>query len=345
MEGFENVLVFGELEQNDLSPLTLELIGIGADLAADLKQKLYVAFFGEEIPPVIEKGYGYGAEKIYAGIDPLLQGYVSDFYLQAMEQMVKQLKPAIILFGQTDRGLDLCPRLAFRMQTGATLDCVELKIDEVTGLMEQVKPVFGGKAHGLYRSASLPQIASIRQGSFRTAEYDDSKQGQIIPFRLSLDPSRIRTKFIEKTYDESLSLTLNLASAPVVVSGGRGLRKKEGVDLLKKTATLIGGAIAGSRAAVDSGWLPSSLQVGLTGKRINPRLYMAVGISGALQHMAGCMRSKTIVAINSDESAPIFDYSHIGVVGDYRGVLEAFNDEIRKIVNALPPVGEKKRNQ
>jgi electron transfer flavoprotein alpha subunit len=331
MEGYENVLVFGEIERNRLSSLTLELLGIGAKLAADLKQKLYLAFLGGEIPGVIEKGYAYGADRVYACVDPLLQAYVPDFYLQAVEQMAKQLTPRIILFGQTDRGLDLCPRLAFRLRTGATLDCIDLKMNAESGLMEQVKPVFGGKAHGLFCGNAFPQIASIRQGSFAPAEYDNSKQGAVISFDLSLDPSRGRTRFIKKVYDENLSLALNLAAATVVVSGGRGLRTKEGVDLIKETASLLGGAIAGSRAAVDNGWMPSSLQVGLTGKRVNPQLYMAVGISGSLQHMAGCMKSKKIVAINSDESAPIFKLSHIGVVGDYKEVLQAFNEEVRKI--------------
>jgi electron transfer flavoprotein alpha subunit len=204
-------------------------------------------------------------------------------------------------------------------------------MDAATGLMELVKPVFGGKAHALFRQGALPGIASVRQGSFVPAEYEASKQGKVLQFELSLDPSRVKTRFLKKVQDESLALALNLASATVVVSGGRGLKRKEGIEILKETADLLGGAIAGSRAAVDSGWLPGSLQVGLTGRRINPQLYMAVGISGALQHMAGCMKSHTIVAINTDGSAPIFNLSHIGVVGDYQEVLEAFNDEVRKI--------------
>lgn len=149
--------------------------------------------------------------------------------------------------------------------------------------------------------------------------------------RLSPDLSRIRTKFFKKEKDESLALAMKLASAQIVVSGGRGLKKKEGVDLIQETADLLGGAVAGSRPAVDNGWLPSSLQVGLTGKKVNPQVYMAVGISGALQHMAGCSKSKTIVAINSDQSAPIFKLSHMGAVGDYSEVLKGFNEEIKKI--------------
>ncbi len=333
MEESENVLIFGEFERDRLSTLTLELIGIGAKLARDLKQGLYLAHLGNQIQDGIAKGYGYGVDRVYAGADPLLEAYVPELYLQAMEQLVRQLKPRIILFGQTDTGLDLAPRLAFRLRTWITLDCVDLIMNSERNLMQQVKPVFGGKAHGTYLSTSLPQIASVRQGSFAPAEYDDSRKGSIFPVNLALDPSRVRTKFVKKAYDESLALALSLASAPVVVSGGRGLCGKKGAELIMETASLLGGAVAGSRAAVDSGWLPGSLQVGLTGKRVNPQLYLAVGISGSVQHMAGCMKSQKIVAINTDESAPIFSYSHIGVVGDFKEVLTAFNDEIRRLAH------------
>jgi electron transfer flavoprotein alpha subunit len=304
---------------------------IGAKLAGDLKQELHLVFLGGKPLSSIEKGYGYGADMVYECVDSSLEDYVPDFYLQAAERIVKELRPLVIMFGQTDRGLDLAPRLAFRMKSGVTLDCIDLRVEAATGLIEQVKPIFGGKAHGLFRCDVLPQIISVRQGSFSPAAYDDSKQGEVVPLRFSLDSSRVRTKFVRKIRDANLSLAINLAAASVVVSGGRGLKRKEGVDLIRETADLLGGAIAGSRPAVDNGWLPSLLQVGLTGKRINPQVYMAVGISGSLQHMAGCSKSRTIIAINSDESAPIFKLSHFGVVGDYREVLEGFNDEVRRI--------------
>lgn len=331
MEIQEDILVIGEVEGDRLSSLTLELLGLGAELAGALQQDLHLVHLGAEIPPAIEEAYAFGAHAVYAAADPMLSVYQPDLYVQAMEQVVSQLKPRIILFGQTDRGLDLAPRLAFRLRTGVTLDCVELAIDGKTGLLEQVKPVFGGKAHGTFICNAFPQIASVRQGSFAPASLRGSTKRTVFPIDLALDPSRARTTLVDKVRDESLSLALNLASASVVVSGGRGLGNKDGVELISKTAGLLGGAIGGTRAAVDSGWLPRSILVGLTGRRVNPRLYMAIGISGSLHHMAGCMRSQTIVAINADESAPVFALSHIGVVGDYREVLEAFNDEVEKI--------------
>ena len=161
--------------------------------------------------------------------------------------------------------------------------------------------------------------------------------GAVIPFELDLDLSGAKTRLVDKVQDETLSLALDLASASVVVSGGRGVRDKEGVELISRTADLLGGSIGATRAAVDDGLLPRSILVGLTGRRVNPRLYMAVGISGSLHHMAGCMRSRTIVAVNTDESAPIFAFSHIGVVGDFREVLAAFDDEVATLTEAAGP--------
>ena len=332
MEDYKNIMIFGEMDGEGLSSITTQLMRIGKQLSEEGGQELCLVFLGGESLKGVEAGYGYGADKVYMGADPLLENYMTDACLQAMEQMVGELKPAILLFGQNDMGLDLAPRLAFRLKTGVTLDCVDLKLDADKGLLEQVKPVFGGKAHSHFcNTTTRPQIASVREGAFDPADYDDSKKGEVIAFDLSLDPAGVRTRFIKKEKDESMELALKLASANVVVSGGRGLKKKEGIELIQETADLLGGAIAGSRPAIDYGWIPSSLQIGLTGKKVNPQVYIAVGISGALQHMAGCSKSKVIVAINSDESAPIFKLSHFGVIGDYKAVLQGFNEEVKRI--------------
>jgi len=302
---------------------------IGKTLSGDLNEELHLLLLGSDAQGA-EAGYGYGADKVFAGTDPLLENYLTDTYLQAMEQAMEELNPSIILFAHNDKGLDLAPRLAFRLKTGVAADCVDLRIDG--GVMVTVKPVFGGKAHADANiTESRPQVASIREGAFDPADYDESKKGEVNDLGLSIDGSKVKTRFVKKEKDESLALALKLASANVVVSGGRGLKKKEGVDLIQATADLLDGAIAGSRPAVDNGWIPNALQIGLTGKKVNPQMYMAVGISGALHHMAGCSKSKTIVAINSDEGAPIFKMSHYGVVADYKEVLEGFNDEVKKM--------------
>jgi electron transfer flavoprotein alpha subunit len=329
MTEYKNILVFGEMDGENLSSVTAQVMRIGKTLSSDLEEELHLLLLGPDAQGA-EQGYGYGADKVFVGTDPLLENYLTDTYLQAMEQAVEGLNPFIILFAHNDKGLDLAPRLAFRLKTGVAVDCVDLKIDG--GVLVTVKPVFGGKAHADANIAgSRPQIASVREGAFDPADYDESKKGEVSNLALSIDGSKVKPRFVKKEKDESLALALKLAGANVVVSGGRGLKKKEGVDLIQATADLLDGAIAGSRPAVDNGWIPNALQIGLTGKKVNPQIYIAVGISGALQHMAGCSKSKTIVAINSDEAAPIFKMSHYGVVADYKGVLEGFNDEVKKM--------------
>ncbi len=329
MGAFRNILVFGEADGERLSPMTSQLLNIGKVLADDLQQALHLLILGDNAEKAGKQGFCYGADNVYWATDPLLTNYMTEPYLQAMEQIVKEQKPMIILFGQNDKGLDLAPRLAFRLKTGVTLDCTHLKID--SGFLQQVKPVFGGKAIAHYYNRNpWPQVVSIREGAYEPPPYLTSRTGEMELLRLSLDPSKIKTRFLEKLVDESLSLALKLVSASIVVGGGRGLKKKEGFELLRETANLLDGALGGSRPAVDNGWVPSALQVGLTGKKISPQVYFAVGISGAMQHMAGCLKSKTIVAINKDTDAPIFRMAHYGVVGDYKDVLKGFNDEVRR---------------
>lgn len=310
--------------------MTRELIGIASRLARGLSGETFLAVLGRETGESLGEGYGFGADRVFAFSSPLLGSYTPEAYLQAMERIVAECGPAVVLFGHTDFGTDLAPRLAFRLRTAVALDCVDVSTAPGGQSATYTKPVFGGKAHAIFSTNALPLIASVRQGSFTPPEYDPARQGEVVSLDLFLDPTLVRTRFLGRIEDEGLSLSAILLNAPIVVSGGRGLKTKEGVDLLKETAGLMGAAIGGSRPAIDNGWLPSHLQVGLTGKRINPQLYVAVGISGSLQHMAGCMKAKTIVAINSDESAPIFKMAHIGVVGDYREVLEGFNDEMRQ---------------
>ena len=332
MSEYKNILVFGEVNDGKLLSITIQLMSIGKKLAEDLNQELHLLLLGGEITSASNEGFHYGADKVFEVTDPLLENYMTDSYLQAMSQIVKEQKPCIVLFGQNEKGMDLAPRLAFSINTGVTLDCIDLEIDPKSKLMKQVKPVYGGKANCIYFCEErMPQIVSVRDRAFDPAYYDDSRIGEVTRLSVSLDSSKIRTGFLEKKKDESLSLALKMESSKIVVSGGRGLKKKEGFQLLEETAELLDGAIAGSRVPVDNGWLPSSLQVGLTGKKIGPDVYFAVGISGAIQHIVGCLNAKTIVAINIDEDAHIFRVSNYGVVGDYREVLTAFNNEYRSM--------------
>lgn len=327
----KNVLIFGELNEGKLSSVTAQLMRAGKELSTSTGGECQLLVIGGESLSGAEEGFGYGADKVFTISDAALENYVTEAYLQAMEQAINELSPGMVIFGQNDAGLDLTPRLAFRMNVGVTTDCVELKVNADSQL-EQVKPVFGGKAQGHYSCTKKgPQIATVREGAYDPADFDASGSGDPTPLSVNIDQATVKTRFVKKEKDETLALALKLASAGFVASGGRGLKSKDGIDILQETADMLDGALAGSRPAIDSGWLPSSVQIGLTGKKVNPLVYMAVGISGALQHMAGCSKSKTIVAVNSDEGAPIFKLSHYGVVGDYKEVMAGFNDELKKL--------------
>jgi len=331
------ILIIGELIDQTISPITAQLITAGKKLAVNLNKTIQLIFLGDA--PIIgaESGFRHGADRVYAAADPRLGPYMAEPYLQALEQVAEQLKPAFILFGHNDMGLELAPRLAFRLDIGAVLDCIDLKSNVGGTDLEFIKPVYGGKAHAHFSiKASGPKIATIREGAFdpapdRHSASDEIEIREAIPLDIKIEQEKIKTAFQNKEMDECIAQVLKLAHSEVVVCGGRGLKTAEGIDMIRETAELLNGAVAGSRPAIEYGWLSNALQIGLTGKKVSPRLYFAVGVSGALQHMAGCIKSKTIVAINTDESAQIFKFANYGIIGDYREVLRGFNDEIRRI--------------
>jgi electron transfer flavoprotein alpha subunit len=332
MEDYKNILVVGELDDNGVAVTTAQVMRVAKTLAEETEQQMHLLLMGGEMQATAEKGYAYGADKIFMAADPQLENYTTDSYLQVMTKFAREMKPAVILFSHNQIGLDLAPRLAFRLKAGVMLDCVAFQMDKASRLLEQERPVFGGKAHARYQGlGDGPQISTVREGAVDAADCDETKSGEVVRFPVALDAADLRTRLVKKEKDESQAQVLKLASAKTVISGGRGLGNKEGVDLLMETAELLDGAIAGSRPAIDQGWVPGPLQVGQTGKKVSPRLYMAVGISGALQHMAGCANANTIVAINTDQEAPIFKMSQFGVVGDYKAVLAGFNDEVKNM--------------
>jgi electron transfer flavoprotein alpha subunit len=325
-------LVFGEYEGQALSEMTRQLLEIGRRIADALRQALHLLVLSPESQKSAAQGILYGADTVCLAVDPLLEGYTTDAYLQAMEQILSIEKPGILLFGHNDKGMDLAPRLAFRLKTSVCLDCIDLQIDKDGKALKQIKPVFGGKAEcHYYAKGKGLQIVTIRERTFEPAVYDGSRTGEVVHIPLKLDPEKMRMRLVDKQKDDSESHAQRLLSAKTVVSGGRGLGDKTGFDFLRKTAEILGGSIAGSRPSVDYGWVPNAFQVGLTGKKIAPEVYFAIGISGAIQHMAGCLKSKTIVAINKDKEAPIFQHSHYGVVGNYLDVLRGFDDECIKL--------------
>jgi electron transfer flavoprotein alpha subunit len=325
----KGVMVLGEVIDGNLSSISTELLGCGRKLADELGQELSTLLIGSAVSGCAQEAIAYGADKVYVVEDPLLGDYQADSYVAAAEKAAKEANPAILLLGQTEIGSDIAARLAFRLETAAVLDCVALEIDADSKRLLQTKPVYGGNAQAIYMTDTDPQIATVRAKSMTPLAKDDSRQGEVVNIKAGLDASAIRTKVLDKVKEEVEGVKLE--DAAVIVTGGRGIGGEEGFKELEELARMMKGAVGASRPACDNGWMPDKAQVGLTGKIVTPDLYIAVGVSGASQHMAGCSGSKTIVAINKDSEANIFRMAHYGVVGDWKKILPAFKEKVKEL--------------
>jgi len=326
----KGVMIFAEVVEGKLAVMTTELLGCGRNLADELGQELSAVLVGSGVSGLAQEAISFGADKVYVVDDPLLKDYQTDSYVAVMEKVVKQAMPQIILMGQTSIGRDLAPRLAFRLDTAASMDCVALEIDSTSKRLLQIKPVYGGNAQAIFTYESDPQIATVRSKVMSPLEPDTSRKGEVVTVEAGLDASAIRTKVLETVKEEVAGIKLE--DAPAVVSGGRGIGGPEGFEELQVLANLLKGAVGATRPVCDSGWLPDTAQVGLTGKIVTPDLYIAVALSGSSQHMAGCSSSKTIVAINKDSDANIFKEAHYGVVGDWKKVIPAFTEKVKELL-------------
>jgi electron transfer flavoprotein alpha subunit len=328
----KGVLIFGEVTEGKLESISLELLGIGRKLADELGQELGAVLLGSGIGDAAKEAILFGADKVYVVDDLLLKDYQTDSYTAVMEKVCKQLSPNILLLGQGSIGRDLAPRLAFRLGTGVTMDCIELSIDPETKLMVQTKPVYGGNALAvLVCEQTKPQIATIRVKAVEPSERDDSRTGEIISIPAELDAAAIRTKVLDKVKEEVAGIRLE--DAKVVVCGGRGIGGPEGFGQLEELAKLLGGAVGATRPPCDSGWVAANLQVGLTGKIVTPDVYIGIGLSGSSQHIAGISGAKNIIAINKDPEANIFRVAHYGAVGDYKKVLPTFIQKCNELLS------------
>ena len=330
MAEYKGVMVFCEATEGKLAAIATELLGCGRKLADDLGQELSAVLVGSGISGLAQEAIAFGADKAYVVDDTLLQDYQTDSYVSVMEKVVKQVIPQILLLGQTSIGRDLAPRLAFRLNTAASMGCLELAIDPESKLLLQTKPVYGGNAQAVFICESYPQIATVRAKAMAPLERDESRQGEVITVDAGLDPSAIRTKVLEKVPEEVAGIRLE--DAEVVVSGGRGIGSAEGFEQLEELARMLKGAVGATRPPCDNDWVPAGAQVGLTGKIIAPELYIAVALSGSSQHMSGCSGSKTIVAINKDPEANIFREARFGIVGDWKKALPALTDKIKELL-------------
>ena len=331
MAEYRGILVCGELVGGKLASITTELLGCGRKLADEIKEDLSCMLASDSVGEASKEAIAYGADRVYTVEHPTLKEYQADSYMQASEKLVKDTSPRVILMGHTSMGRDLAPRLAFRLGTSLTTDCLDLSLDPEANLLVQTRPVYGGNAQAIFTSEFMPQMATVRTKAMSPLERDDSRKGEVIPTKIDIDTSKVRTKILETVKEEAVGIKLE--DAPVIVSGGRGMGGPEPFQTtLKELADLLHGAVGASRPPADNGWVPEALHIGLTGKIVAPDIYIAIAISGASQHTAGCTGSKHIIAINKDPEANIFREAELGVVGKYEDVVPALTSKLKELL-------------
>ncbi|WP_192859789.1 electron transfer flavoprotein subunit alpha/FixB family protein [Clostridium sporogenes] len=332
LSDFKGIWIFAEQREGKLQKVALELIGQGKELSKKLGVELTAVLLGYDIDDIPRQLISYGADKVLYVNNPLLKNYNTDGYTKVIYDLIQERKPEILLVGATYIGRDLAPRISSRLGTGLTADCTGLDIDNNTRNLLMTRPAFGGNLMAtIICDSNRPQMSTVRPGVFQKLEKDANRDGSIENIKVNLKESDIKIKI--KEIVKLAKEIEDISEAKILVSGGRGLGSPEGFKLLRELADLMGGAISGSRAVVDSGWIDKAYQVGQTGKTVRPNLYIACGISGAIQHLAGMQDSNYIIAINKDESAPIMQVADLSIVGDYKKILPSMIDEIKKINN------------
>lgn len=326
----KDIYVFAEQRDGNIQKVAFELIGKGCELAKDLNQQVVAVLLGNEIKEKANELIAAGADKVLVIEHPMLAEYTTEPYAKALTQVIHDKAPEIVLVGATAVGRDLAPRVSARVHTGLTADCTKLEIDEETKLLNMTRPAFGGNIMATIVCADhRPQMATVRPGVMKALEADTSRNGDIEVMEIPFDTQDLPVKVLEVIKEEKE--TEDITEAKVLVSGGRGMSDKENFDaLLNPLAEALGGVISGSRAAVDAGWIDHEAQVGQTGKTVRPELYLACGISGAIQHLAGMEGSEYIVAIDKNDSAPIFDAADLGIVGNVDTLLPKLAEAIKQ---------------
>lgn len=313
---YSGVWVFGEQFRGEIAPVVVELVSVGRQLADARGSELAVVVLGNKLDNVAAELAEYPIDKIYLYEAPELAAYEGERYARALSDVIREKKPEILLAGATTTGRSFMSRVAIQLYTGLTADCTGLAIGEEDGLLYQTRPAYGGNVMAtILCSYTRPQMATVRHKVFPvSAKASNGHKAEIV--RLNVKPQLFgsRTEILE--FIEQMESTVNIVDADVIVSGGRGLQDPSNFAMLEDLAKALGGAVGASRAAVDAGWIPYCHQVGQTGKTVCPKLYVACGISGAVQHLAGMSSSDTIIAINKDPDAPIFQVANFGFVGD-----------------------------
>ncbi|MFB5193968.1 electron transfer flavoprotein subunit alpha/FixB family protein [Neobacillus sp. KR4-4] len=330
LDDYRGVWVF--IEQNDgrVEGGSLELLGAGRELADKLQVPLAGFLLGHEIRPLADKIISYGADIVYMVDHPVLMNYRTESYMKGVMLLAKKYKPEIILYGATPNGKDLASAVATDLNTGLTADTTMLDVDIDNRLLEASRPAFGGNIMAtILCKKHRPQMATVRPKVMKALEPESRRTGKIIEEKISLHEEDMRTKVLQIVND--VTKKVNLADAHVIVCGGKGMGDLQNFQLLYEFAETIGATVGGTRDVVEAGWLPHHLQIGQTGETVTPKIYFAVALSGAIQHVVGMKNSDFIIAINKDPNAPIFDVATYGIVGDALEIIPKLTEQFRQI--------------
>lgn len=329
-ESYQNIWVFIETECGKAKHVGYELLNPARELADKKGCSLVAVVIGKNVEQAAKNAICYGADSAILVEGDEYEYYTTDAFSKALIQLIEKYKPETMLIGATNNGRDMGPRVSCHLKTGLTADCTALDIDEETGCIAWTRPTFGGNLMATIECpVCRPQMGTVRPAVFKKGEYKADKTGEIIREEIHISTDEIHTKLIERV--KEVAEAVNLEEADIIVSGGRGVGSVEGFDTIRQLADLLGATVGCSRAVVDAGWMPHAHQVGQSGKTVAPKVYIACGISGAIQHIAGMSGSDTIIAINKDEDAPIFEVADYGIVGNLFEVIPAFIEAYQKI--------------
>jgi len=326
---WSGIMIYAEFRHGIVVPVSFELLGIGRQLADQQKVPLSAVLLGSGLGNAARDLVSYGADIVYQVDDPALEYFTDEIYGNILEDVVLEQKPEVVLAGATAIGRSFIPLVATSLATGLTADCTQLAIRPEDGVLLQTRPAFGGNIMATIECPyTRPQMATVRPRVMKAAQEDQNRKGEIINYQPHPDRLQSRVKVLRNVLEEQDQI--NITEGDIIVAGGRGLENEKGFELIKQLADAVGGAVGASRAAVDSEWIAYPHQVGQTGKTVNPKLYIACGISGAIQHVVGMQSAEAIVAINRDSHAPIFDVATYGIVGNLFEVVPKLIEKIKE---------------